>query len=72
MSVAITLDTLPYADGSAQITARGISVLAAVSGPLEVLRRDELPDEATIDVSVRPSAGIAGKIEGPSRSSRQC
>ena len=65
MSGAVTLDALPHADGSAQFSAQGITVLAAVNGPLEILRRDELPDEATIDVSVRPSAGFAGNMSAP-------
>jgi len=55
------LSTLNRADGSATYANNGFSVIAAVNGPIEVQRRDELPEEAAIDVSVRPAAGLGGK-----------
>ena len=58
----VTLSPLPRADGSANFTSNGYSVIAAVSGPVEVQRRDELPEEAAIDVAIRPAAGVGGKI----------
>ena len=54
------LQPLQRADGSASYSRNGYSVLAAVNGPVEVQRRDELPEEAAIDVIVRPAAGIGG------------
>ena len=57
----ITLSPLHRADGSATFTSNGYSVIAAVSGPIEVQRRDELPEEAAIDVAIRPAAGVGGK-----------
>ena len=57
----ITLSPLPRPDGSATFTSNGYSVIAAVNGPIEVQRRDELPEEAAIDVAVRPAAGVGGK-----------
>ena len=57
----VTLCPLPRADGSATFTSNGCSVIAAVNGPIEVQRRDELPEEAAIDVAVRPAAGVGGK-----------
>lgn len=55
------LSTLYRADGSASYTNNGLSVIASVNGPIEVQRRDELPEEATIDVVVRPASGVGGK-----------
>lgn len=57
----VTLSPLPRADGSATFTSNGYSVIAAVNGPIEVQRRDELPEEAAIDVAIRPAAGVGGK-----------
>ncbi|MCJ1396287.1 exosome non-catalytic core subunit rrp46 [Xylographa bjoerkii] len=54
---------LQRADGSASYSRNGYSVLAAVNGPIEVQRRDEIPEEAAIDVIVRPAAGIGGVRE---------
>lgn len=56
-----TLSPLHRADGSARYTKNGYSVIAAVNGPIEVQRRDELPEEAAVDVAVRPAAGLGGK-----------
>lgn len=55
-----TLSTLHRADGSAAYANSGYSVIAAVNGPIEVQRRDELPEEAAVDVVVRPAAGVGG------------
>ena len=57
----VTLSPLHRADGSATFTSNGYSVVAAVNGPIEVQRRDELPEEAAIDVAIRPAAGVGGK-----------
>lgn len=56
-----TLSPLQRADGSAQYSSNGYSVIAAVNGPIEVQRRDELPEEAAVDVAVRPATGVGGK-----------
>jgi hypothetical protein len=50
---------LHRADGSATATANGYTVVGAVNGPLEVQRRDELPEEAAIEVNIRPATGVA-------------
>lgn len=60
MATAI-LSPLCRADGSAAYSKNGYSVIAAVNGPIEVQRRDELPDEAAVDVAVRPAAGVGGR-----------
>ena len=53
-----TLSTLYRADGSATFVHGGYSVIAAVNGPIEVQRRDELPEEAAIEVNIRPATGV--------------
>ncbi|KAJ1331552.1 exosome complex component RRP46 [Microdochium nivale] len=54
---------LPTADGSATFSYAGYTIVGAVNGPIEVQRRDELPEEAAIDVVVRPAAGVGGTRE---------
>lgn len=56
-----SLSDLRRADGSATFSQNGYSVLCAVNGPLEVQRRDELPEEAAIEVNVRPASGVGSK-----------
>ncbi|KXJ95317.1 hypothetical protein Micbo1qcDRAFT_25567 [Microdochium bolleyi] len=57
------LSHLPKADGSATFSYAGYTIVGAVNGPIEVQRRDELPEEAAIDVVVRPAAGVGGTRE---------
>lgn len=54
------LGFLPFADGSASFTQATTTVFASVNGPMEVKPRDELPQEAFIEVIVRPAIGVAG------------
>jgi hypothetical protein len=54
----VTLTHLNRADGSATYTHNGFSLIGAVNGPIEVQRRDEIPDEATLEVNVRPAVGV--------------
>ncbi len=49
---------LHRADGSATYSANGYTVVGVVNGPLEVQRRDELPEEAAIEVNIRPAIGV--------------
>lgn len=56
----VLLSTLHRADGSATFSQNGYTVIGSVNGPIEVQRRDELPEEAVIDVTIRPAAGIGG------------
>lgn len=55
------LSLLHRADGSAKYSQIGYTVIAAINGPIEVQRRDELPEEATLDVAIRPAAGVGGR-----------
>ncbi len=57
---AAALSSLHRADGSATYSQNGYTVIGAVNGPIEVQRRDELPEEAAVDVIVRPAAGVGG------------
>lgn len=59
----ITTSSLTRADGSATYTDDLFSILAAVNGPVEVSRRDELPEEAAIEVNIRPGSGVGGPRE---------
>jgi exosome complex component RRP46 len=60
----VTLTHLNRADGSATYTHNGYSLIGAVNGPIEVLRRDEMPEEATIEVNIRPAVGV-GSMASP-------
>ena len=53
----VTFSPLPHATGSAQYNWAGYAVVASVNGPIEAQRRDELPDEAFIEVHVREAKG---------------
>lgn len=55
-----SLNILHRADGSATYSLNGFTVIGGVNGPVEVQRRDELPEEAAIDVIVRPASGVGG------------
>ncbi|KAL8867310.1 MAG: hypothetical protein Q9174_005746 [Haloplaca sp. 1 TL-2023] len=63
MTQTIALSHLHRADGSATYSANGYSVIAAVNGPVEIQRRDELPEEAAIDVAIRPATSVGGVRE---------
>jgi exosome complex component RRP46 len=56
------LSHLHQADGSATYSSNGYSVIGAVNGPVEVSRRDELPEEAAIEVNVRPAIGVGSRL----------
>lgn len=60
-SNAAILSPLQRADGSASYSANGFSVICAINGPVEVQRRDELPEEAAVDVVVRPLSAVGGR-----------
>ena len=63
MSRTGVLSPLRRADGSVSYQCDGYSVIAAVNGPVEVQRRDELPEEAAIEVALRPATGIGGSLK---------
>ena len=63
MGPELTTHPLTRADGSATFSNNLFTVLAAVNGPIEVQRRDELPEEAAIEVNIRPASGVGGPRE---------
>lgn len=63
MSPELTSHPLIRSDGSATFSSNLFTILAAVNGPVEAQRRDELPEEAAIEVNIRPSAGVGGPRE---------
>ena len=52
------LSHLNGSDGSATFSQNGYTVIGSVTGPIEVQRRDELAEEAVVDVVVRPVIGV--------------
>jgi exosome complex component RRP46 len=56
---------LHRADGSTTYTSPHDlhTILAAVNGPIEVTRRDEIPDEAALEINLRPASGVGGPRE---------
>lgn len=60
-----SLSALTRADGSTTYAYNGFTIVAAVNGPIEVQKRDELPEEAVLDVSVRPAAGVGSTTTSP-------
>jgi exosome complex component RRP46 len=63
MGISVALHPLRRADGSAVFTDGLYTVIAGVNGPVEVQRRDEIPDEAAIELNLRPAAGVGGPRE---------
>lgn len=58
MAPEALLSHLHRADGSATYSQHGYTIIGAVNGPIEVLKKDEMPLEATVEVNVRPAAGV--------------
>lgn len=50
-------------DGSTVFSDGLYTIIAGVNGPVEVQRRDEIPEAAAIEVNVRPSSGVGGPRE---------
>jgi len=57
----VLLSHLHKTDGSATFSQNGYTVIGSVNGPIEVQRRDELAEEAAVDVTIRPAAGVGGR-----------
>ncbi|KAK0258734.1 exosome non-catalytic core subunit rrp46 [Friedmanniomyces endolithicus] len=63
MGPDISHHPLHGADGSVTLSSKFCSILAAANGPVEVQRRDELPEEAAVEVNIRPVSGVSGPRE---------
>lgn len=60
---AATPGALSRADGSARFSHDRTEVIASVYGPCEVRRNREVMGHATLEVLVRPRAGLPGPVE---------
>lgn len=56
----VNFSHLHGADGSATFSQNGYTIIGSVNGPIEISKRDELPEEAAVDVVVRPAVGVGG------------
>lgn len=63
MGPEIVQHPLARADGSTIFSDGLYTILVGVNGPVEVQRRDELPEEAAVEVNLRPSFGVGGPRE---------
>ncbi|KAJ8611638.1 hypothetical protein MRB53_037862 [Persea americana] len=59
----VEFNPLNRSDGSATYADNLFTILAGANGPVEVQRRDGLPEEAAIEVNIRPLAGVSGPRE---------
>lgn len=57
----VSFTPLHSADGSVIFEQDGFSIIGSVNGPIEIMKRDEHPEEAVVDVVVRPAVGVGGK-----------
>ena len=60
VSISSQLHPLHRSTGSAHYVSEAFAqeILCAVNAPVDVQRRDELPQETYVDVHVRPSSGV--------------
>lgn len=68
----VKLGALPEADGSASYSWQGFEVLGAVNGPIEPQRRDEIPEEAFLEVHIRSVNGVGGEEAGRNSGDASC
>ena len=57
----IKLLPLDNIDGAISYSHSGYLILASANGPVEVQRRDEIPEEAAVEVNIRPATGTGGE-----------
>ncbi|KAI9295193.1 ribosomal protein S5 domain 2-like protein [Neoconidiobolus thromboides FSU 785] len=57
-SIELLQGILDNADGSSKITGNEHSIICGIYGPVEVKNKDEILDEAYIEVNYKPSIGI--------------
>ncbi|RLV95766.1 Exosome complex component RRP46 [Spathaspora sp. JA1] len=53
------MSTLDNADGSAELVIGNTKVIASVSGPIEPKQRQELPNQASLEIIIRPAKGLS-------------
>lgn len=59
----VELSPLSQVDGLARLTAGNTKVVVSVTGPIEPKPRQELPTQASLEIVVRPSRGLAATKE---------
>ncbi|KAK9369725.1 ribosomal protein S5 domain 2-type protein [Lipomyces kononenkoae] len=62
-AASATTSFLYRVDGSASWKVGTSHIIVSVSGPIEVNKRDELPDVATVEIVVRPDTGVTSTRE---------
>ncbi|KAH0607650.1 uncharacterized protein H6S33_002684 [Morchella sextelata] len=63
ISNTASIGFLPRADGSGSFVSGRTSIIASVTGPMEVRIRDELPQKSHVEVIVRPAIGVTSTRE---------
>ncbi|KAG9009420.1 exosome non-catalytic core subunit rrp46 [Tulasnella sp. JGI-2019a] len=61
--LSLELGGLSRADGGSSFAFGSTAAAASVSGPIEVRLNAELPSRATLEVNMRPSAGVSSTFE---------
>ncbi|KAL6452271.1 RRP46 Exosome complex component RRP46 [Candida maltosa Xu316] len=59
MSIELRTSLLENADGSAELTIGGTKVITSISGPIEPKARQELPNQSSLEIIVRPATGLS-------------
>lgn len=59
MSLQVKTSILDNADGSAELIIGNSKVIVSVCGPIEPKQRQELPNQASLEIIVRPSTGLS-------------
>ncbi|CAI5757699.1 unnamed protein product [Candida verbasci] len=59
MAFQVKTSILSNSDGSAELIIGGTKVLVSISGPIEPKIRQELPNQASLDIIIRPYKGLS-------------
>ncbi|ABN66861.1 Exosome complex exonuclease RRP46 (Ribosomal RNA processing protein 46) [Scheffersomyces stipitis CBS 6054] len=56
---SVNTSLLQKSDGSAELLLGSTKVIASVTGPIEPKARQELPNQASLEILIRPAVGLA-------------
>ncbi|KAI5955861.1 RRP46 [Candida jiufengensis] len=59
MSFQVKTSLLDNADGSAELILNNTKTLVSISGPIDPKPRQELPQQASLEIIIRPSQGLS-------------
>ncbi|EGW33128.1 uncharacterized protein SPAPADRAFT_136405 [Spathaspora passalidarum NRRL Y-27907] len=59
MAFQVQMSVLDNSDGSAELIIGNTKVIASVSGPIEPKQRQELPNQASLEIIIRPAKGLS-------------